>query len=813
MRRVRFAGNHSVVPNPARRGMGKRFARPAGRISVLMAALSGGVSNSSVALAQNNATTPSNVETVTVIAVSPLPGTSIDASKIPDDIQTLSIPQLTRDRQQDVLPNLVATQLSSVSLNDEQGSQFQPDFVYRGFEASPTSGIAEGVAVYEDGVRLNESFGDTVNWDLIPEFAIDRFTLQSNNPVFGLNAIGGAVTLAMKNGLDFEGADASLSGGSFGNLTGNAEYGARFGQFGVYLGIGGVHDDGFRYDSGSTVRQVYGDAAYENDRLTLHLSVSGALNDLGATGPTPVQMLAQDPRAVFTRPQAMQNEMELVQLRGTWRTSDAVTVSANTYFRHFLQHLTDGNTTDVTDCANDPAQLCLEGDGHYPDDALYDAQGAIVPASVLPPGATPGETDYSRTDTDSVGAALQVSVTLPLLDHGNTLAAGASVDHGSTNYSAHGELGALLPNLNVVGAGIVIDQSLSPTAQPPIEAPVNVNADNTYTGLYAIDVFDVTQRLSWTLSGRLNLAQVGLTDLLGNALNGNHGFTRFDPGTGLAYKFGDSLTAYAGYSQSNRAPTPGELSCSNPASPCLLDAFLVSDPDLRQVVSNTVELGLRGGFEADFLPGDFTWGASAYRTDAEHDIQLLATAINGFGYFSNAGATRHQGFDLHLAWRDDRLRLSASYSFLDATFLNAMTLSSNSPAANAGGLIFVRPGDRLPMNPENRLTLSADYTVSPAWSIGADLRFQTSQYLVGDQSNQEPPLAGFTTIDLRSSYQLASNIELFGQIENLFGAHYYTYGAFAELGGLPPNFNLTDPRTYSPAPGRLFYAGVRVETD
>src|ERR1700753_1306543 len=129
------------------------------------------------------------LEGVTVIGAAPLPGTTIDADKIPGEAQTLSIPDLARDRRGDVLPNLVGSQLAHVSLNDEQGSAFQPDFVYRGFEASPISGVAEGVAVYQDGVRLNEAFGDTVNWDLVPQFAIQTFSVQSNNPVFGLNTM------------------------------------------------------------------------------------------------------------------------------------------------------------------------------------------------------------------------------------------------------------------------------------------------------------------------------------------------------------------------------------------------------------------------------------------------------------------------------------------------------------------------------------------------------------------------------------------------------------------------------------------------
>ncbi|HEX4292598.1 MAG TPA: TonB-dependent receptor [Rhizomicrobium sp.] len=757
--------------------------------------------------------TDGDVETVVVIGNAPLPGSGIDADKVPGEVQTISIPDLTRDRRTEVLANTVASQFSGVSLNDEQGSQFQPDFVYRGFEASPISGIAEGVAVYQDGVRLNESFGDNVNWDLVPQFAVRSLTLQSNDPVFGLNTMGGAVNLSMRSGLDFQGAESQLSGGSFGNVTGDAEYGARFGDFGVYLGIGGVHDDGFRYRSPTTLRQGYGDVGYESGALTLHLSASAAVNDIAAVGPTPVEMLAQDPKSVFTFPQAIRNEMELTQLRATWHASDALTFSANTYYRHFLQHLTDGNTTDVDYCENDPSQLCLEGDGDFPGDALYDNHGNPVPASVLPDGATPGETDFTRTNTNAYGAAVQMAATSPLFWHANNFVLGASLDRGTTNYTAFGELGALEDNLEVVGVGVIIDQGLSPTASPPIEEPVNVDGTNTYTGVYAIDVFDVTPALSWTVSGRLNLAEIELDDRIGTALDGEHHFTHFNPGTGLTYKLSDHVTAYAGYSQSNRAPTAGELSCADPASPCLLDAFLVSDPPLKQVVSFNYEAGLRGNFQLALLPGAFSWNAGVYRTDATNDILLLSTDINGFGFFQNAGTTRHQGADLHLGYRDPRWSVSASYSYLDATFQSFQALSSDSPAANADGLIFVHPGNHIPLNPANRLTLSADYTVTPDWRVGADLRAQSGQYLVGDESNQEAKLPGYATVDLHTDYKLDEHLELFAEADNVFDKRYYSYGAFTELDGLPPNFDLTDPRTYSPNPGRTLFIGMRAHTD
>ena len=84
---------------------------------------------------------------------------------------------------------------------------------YRGFAASPLQGTPQGLAVYMSGIRLNEAFGDTVNWDLIPTNAIDRADVWTNNPVFGLNALGGAINLQMKNGFTFRlrGRDAAAA--------------------------------------------------------------------------------------------------------------------------------------------------------------------------------------------------------------------------------------------------------------------------------------------------------------------------------------------------------------------------------------------------------------------------------------------------------------------------------------------------------------------------------------------------------------------------------------------------------------------------
>ena len=110
--------------------------------------------------------------------------------------------------------------LPGVSLSDQSGNQFQRNLDYRGFTASPVPGTPQGIAVYQNGNRINEAFGDVVNWDLIPQMAIARMTLMPNNPLFGLNAIGGALSIEMKNGFTYHGTEAELCGGSYGRIIG-----------------------------------------------------------------------------------------------------------------------------------------------------------------------------------------------------------------------------------------------------------------------------------------------------------------------------------------------------------------------------------------------------------------------------------------------------------------------------------------------------------------------------------------------------------------------------------------------------------------
>jgi iron complex outermembrane receptor protein len=271
---------------------------------------------SSPAAAQSTAAPlPSSqaVETVVVTATTPLPGTGIDIDKVPSNIQTLSAADLTREGSASVISAL-SSRLGSVSINDDLDDPFQPDVLFRGFEASPVLGTPEGLAVYQNGVRINEAFGDSLNWDLFPDIAIGRVTVAGSNPVYGLNALGGAVIINMKDGFAYQGGQAELSGGSWGQRNASVQYGANSGPIGFYIAARGLEEDGWREFSPDRLEQFYTDFSYREHRLTLDLSFTAANNKLSGGSAAPVQELAVDRSLIFTSPQSNVNQLAFVTL-------------------------------------------------------------------------------------------------------------------------------------------------------------------------------------------------------------------------------------------------------------------------------------------------------------------------------------------------------------------------------------------------------------------------------------------------------------------------------------------------------------------
>jgi opacity protein-like surface antigen len=372
-------------------------------------------------------------------------------------------------------------------------------------------------------------------------------------------------------------------------------------------------------------------------------------------------------------------------------------------------------------------------------------------------------------------------------------------------------------------------------------------ATNTYLGIYATDTFDLTSRLSLTAGGRYNLAQIQLQDQSGlnPLLNGSDQYTRFNPVIGLTYKVTPNLTAYAGYSEANRAPTPLELGCASPTTPCQIDNFLIADPPLKQVVSHTYEAGLRGSYtfgdtssalvtkEKGIIPSDkkggqLSWSLGVFRTENDDDIiNIASAAVQNFGYFQNAGTTLRQGVEAKINYQQDRWNAYANYTYVDATYQSYLTLQSpNNPAAVQDpnspqfGDIFVSPGNHIPGIPNYRFKAGAEYQITDAWKLGADINVVGSQYLIHDDANQNAKVPAYWVVNMHTSYELTKNIELFGLVQNLFNQHYYSAGTFASVQGFTGNGNptvnfgtLTDARTFLPGMPLAIYGGLKVKFD
>jgi iron complex outermembrane recepter protein len=788
-------------------------------------ALGGAMLVAASALGSAAAGAQESLPTIEVVGVSPVPGSEIDISKVPSDVLTVGSEAFSHTKTPDLFQAMIQG-IPFVSPSDQSGNPFQINLDYRGFTASPVQGTPQGIAVYQNGVRINESYGDVVNWDFLPEMAINRMTLMPNNPLFGLNAIGGALSIEMKNGFNYHGEEVEVRGGSFGRAGVEAQAGIQNDNYSAYAAADSVHDSGWRdFSSSSQVNRMYVDLGARGDQTEFHLQFTGADNQLGAVAATPVQMLDQRWSAVYTWPQTTHLQVAFLEATASWKPTDTFSMQGIGYYRGFWQGHVDGNGTDGQPC--DPSgplagQLCI-GDGLTPININHPTPDTISPGAFL------GEIDRNWTSTNSYGGSVQATSTGEAFGHGNHITVGMSVDHGRTQFTGTSELGTIDQNLFVSGVGVFIDQPADDLS------PVSLLAQNTYTGIYATDTFDVTPLLSLTAGGRFNLAQISLQDETGQSplLTSSEQYQRLNPVVGLTYKITPNVTAFGGYSEANRAPTPLELGCSSPTHPCMIDNFLIADPPLQQVVAHTYEAGLRGqigtgstapvvtkeqGAGAAQKPSSLTWSLDFFRTDTTNDIiNVASAAVPLFGFFQNAAKTLREGVEAKAAYSWDRWTVSANYTFINATYQTNLTLQSpDNPFANAQGNIFVTPGDHIPAIPNQRFKLSAEYQITDAWKFGGDLLVFGSQYLIHDDSNQNPKVPPYWVVNIHSSYQVTKNVEVFGLIQNLFDLHYYSSGTFFDTGGFNSNtfgannfLVLNDPRTFLPGMPFAAYAGVR----
>jgi len=739
--------------------------------------------------------------TINVIAVAPLPGADLPRNLVPYNLQTATSEEFERAQALDAT-SFFDQRISGVTLNSAQGNPLQPNLQFRGFTATPLLGGAEGISVYVDGVRVNELFGDTVNWDLIPEEAMGQMALLSGaNPVFGLNTLGAAILIRTKDGFSDPGTRAEAYTGSFGRSEITLESGGNRGNWGYYLLVNHFEEDGWRDYSGSHLSDVLGVLSWRSDRGEADLRVSHAKTTLTGNGTQSIALLELAPDSVFTAPDRTRNDYLGVTLQGTFHVDDATSLSATAFTRRVDTQSYNGDISEFTPCANDAAVLC-------------DDSGSVVSDQHGDPVASRYDAvnHIGSRQQHGEGVSLQAVFKQPVFGLQNQLVAGVDINHGSIDY--HSELEASM--LARSAAAPFSPYTLAGTDVFLTDGALAVRIDVSNRGVFVTDTLSLTERLALTLSGRYNRTHTTIADLGGNHpdLDGDHGFHRFNPSLGATYQWSRALNAYASYSESTRAPTPVELTCASPDAPCRLPNEFLADPDLKQVVATSIEAGLRGDFDIA-KGGKLRWQAGLFRTTNRNDIVFQATggALANEGFFANVGDTRRQGIEISLDGSafDQRLRWYVNLTQLDATFRTSFSeISVNNPYTDADtGLIEVHAGDRIPSLPRRAIKFGVDGEVGAGFSVGGSLVYNSAQYLRGDEANRLAPLGGFARVDLRASYRFNAHVSLFARADNVLNRRYANFGTLGYAGGLYPN--ISDPRFVSPGAPRAGWVGISAE--
>jgi len=758
------------------------------------------------ALAENKAEV---LETgiIEVVSTTPLPGIGTPISEVPANVQVVKGEEM-QNQQSLTIADFMSQNMVGVNVNETQNNPFQPNVNFHGFTASPLLGTPQGLSVFYDGVRINEPFGDVVSWDLIPMNAISNMSLvPGSNPLFGLNTLGGAISMQTKSGRTHQGGSIEASAGSWDRKAVQAEYGGVAGNGVDYFFAGNIFDeDGWRDSSPTEVKQLFGKVGWQNESTDISLSITAADNDMIGNGYVQQEFLdTLGWDSINTKPDQTKNRMVFLNLNGSHWITEKTMFSGNVYYRKADTDTLNGDINDDIDPVDPAFDLgeCVTGADGY--DAGISCSGAL---------------NRSKSNRKGYGFTAQLTFDQDLLGHKNHFVAGTGYDFGRTTFDQSTEFGTITSSRGVSGIGVFSD-----------EAEVDLRGENRTWSLYATDTFSINDITHLTLSGRYNHTKVENRDRLipdssdPESLTGDHSFSRFNPAIGLAITPTRELSFYGSYNEGSRAPTAIELGCANPDQPCKLPNAMAGDPALGMVVSRTYEGGVRGK-----LSPSLGYSASIYRTQNTNDIQFIAANSSGAGYFNNVGKTRRQGLDLGLNGEMGMFRWFAGYSYIKATYESSFDLisqvnsSSEVIGTDAGGndieAIHVRPGDNIPGIPEHQFKFRGELQALPQWAIGTNIVAFSDQYAHGNENNRHEgaggKTGGYVVVNLDTRYKFGnSGWQVFAKVNNVFDREYYSGGMLGESfftpdGTFDGGDNHFQP-LYSPGAPRAGWIGLRYE--
>ena len=474
---------------------------------------------------------------------------------------------------------------------------------------------------------MNEAFGDTVSWDAIPATAIASLNLiPGSNPLFGLNALGGALSIRTKDGFSAPGSRGSFRGGSFGRYDVEAESGGQNGRLGYYLAGSLNTEDGWRDHSPSTVRRLFGDVGWRSTGSQLNVSFTGASNDLTGNGPSPEPLLAEDRAAVFTYPDRTDNDVAMAAARFLSSRSYGH-VDGVAYYRYTALRTFNG------DWAGDEA----EGD--------FDAIN-----------------NHSYTRSDAFGATGQISRGTPLAGRDNHFVVGAGLDSAATRFDFSAELAHLTPDRGTIGSGLFDEDDA-----------VDLHSRTTTGSVFATNIWSATSRLA---RHRFGAVQLDRRPPARPDRRRPHGGSHVRPSQpcGGCHVPGDAagqsvreLYAVLARADAGRADLRGSRRSVPAAERVRVGS--AARPDRRPHVGERARAAAVAGL---------SWNLSAYRTAATDDIIFVSSGtLRGEGHFENVARTLRSGVETGVNYeRGGRLSAFASYTLQRAVFGTDLVLAS-----------------------------------------------------------------------------------------------------------------------------------------
>ncbi|RJG11181.1 TonB-dependent receptor [Massilia cavernae] len=737
---------------------------------------------------------------IEIIGIAPLQGLGIDRRLLPYPVQSASERQL-RKAGGDNLAEFMARNLNGVNVNEVSGSPFQNDLTFRGFRASPVLGTSQGISVYLDGVRVNEPFGDVVNWDMLPEAAISNLLLvPGSNPLYGLNTLGGALALQTRSGLTSPGADVEMSLGANGRKRADLAFGTR-GENGWHSFIGATlfDEEGWRDHSDGRLANALVKVGRSAGADAWSATLLAGRSRLLGNGLLPDPLYEDDRRAVYTHPDTTRNRLAQGTLNYTRKLPEGGELALTAYARDSRRDTVNG---DIGEDYDDYVEDCEDGfsaDGEADDpDAcgVTRGEGAAIHPGVL-----------NTTSTRQRGQGF--SAAFSALRGAHRIDAGATFDRASVGY-AQFEQEAFIDGSREV----IADDDEQP------EPSASVTGRSRAFGLYIADSWALGPATQLTVSARFNHARVGNTLTNERGVQPAEAFTykKLNPSLGIAHALGPGTSLFANIAQGNRVPTVIELGCADPEHPCRLPVGLQADPYLKQVVARSMEFGVRGNVSGG------SYAVSLHRTANRDDILFLSSGPSRQGYFSNFARTRHQGIDASFARQYGKVDVRASYSYLEAVY------DADGELFTGARNVQVERGTRIAGMPRHTGKLGVDWKVGHGLVLGADLHGVSSivsqgneDGLVEDAEEGEPQeradwrVRGYGLLGLRARFVLNGRWELFARVSNVLDRRYETYGAVAP--DLFPSGRLLAPhdgpvdaehaRFVAPGAPRSFVVGVR----